>query len=122
MTDQTGPAPIGAYLHTREALSERYLITLSYADYMALCEQLREQNWWLRHHPAVLAKGQHNRLLIKWRIYGTPTKLIYCPRSGLVITALPYGSTYTESSERRFQRQQARKAKAYKRQKYRAGA
>lgn len=116
-TAQPARPYLGAYYHTRDNLQERYGITFDLEAYEALCAQLREQRFdGLFTHPNVLNVGTHGRIIIRWRIYGIQTKLVWCPESGLVITALPaHRSARDPDHDPRFVRQQQRHQRAYKR-------
>ena len=113
----TAPRPTywPAYVHTANNLRHRYgMEQFGLTEYEALCYRIADT---VTHdkHPCILAKQHAGRLILRWKIGGTATRLVWCPRARLVITALPTGTLRADASEDRFTRQQARRRKAYRR-------
>ena len=114
---------MGAYLHTRDALHTRYLITLTLTEYEDLCLLLRDQfcQPGADEHPAFIKYSGAERCLIRWRIHGMGVRLVFSLKSGLIITALPHHRQRgTPEHDGVFVKHQARHERAYRRRtKYR---
>lgn len=118
----TAPACYLAYRHANHRLQERYGVAISTYQYDDLCRQIAHQRL-SPDHPAVLG-CKRGRLILAWRVLGTPVKLVWDYTSELVITFLPMArGFFSEEQALRdgsFQRQQMRRRRAYRRQpKYR---
>lgn len=115
------PSQYAAYRHARDRLAERYGLPLTLAEYVMLCAQVG----WLadsidaRRHPLNRSQRGGVRVVLKFRVYGTSTRLVFDRAARLIVTFLPTGTLDGDRTERKWQRGQERHARRWRRrQKY----
>jgi hypothetical protein len=119
----TVPTCYPAYNHANRRLRERYGLDLSAYQYADLCHQI-SRTYLYPDHPAVIVGFFKKRVTLAWKVFGTPTKLVWDYESQLVVTFLPIARSFYSVEiavkDGPFMRQQMRRRRAYKRKsKYR---